>query len=324
MKFFLVFQNKTYKEERAGGFLWAPKVNKDGQTFHHWKSMTKVSKGDVIFNSYNGELLSIIVAEDDFKESPKPASFSGVDLWERDGWKVDAKYFDVSRTVKYKDYMDEILKIQGTKYAPFNAAGRGNTGYLFQITDQLADFLFELVGVSKTDIALGGMTEDEIIKAEINSVSEEPEETLRDQIVKSRIGQGIFKQRLRALEEKCKLCGIDNPDFLRASHAKPWRVSNNKERLDQYNGFLLCPAHDFLFDKGLISFRDDGLILISPILEDHNRVLMNVHEEMKINILEGHKTYLKYHRDFIFKGSLSVIEYDSTTTSNKAVFNGVD
>ncbi|WP_114149300.1 HNH endonuclease signature motif containing protein [Paenibacillus sp. EZ-K15] len=102
------------------------------------------------------------------------------------------------------------------------------------------------------------MTEDEIIKTEINSVSEEPEETLRDQVVKSRIGRGIFKQRLRALEEKCKLCGIDNPDFLRASHPKHWRVSNNKERLDQYNGFLLCPAHDFLFDKGLISFCDDG------------------------------------------------------------------
>lgn len=52
------------------------------------------------------------------------------------------------------------------------------------------------MGISKTDLAIDGMTEDEIIKTEINSVSEEPEETLRDQVVKSRIGRGIFKTKI--------------------------------------------------------------------------------------------------------------------------------
>ncbi|WP_342570594.1 HNH endonuclease [Paenibacillus sp. FSL R5-0749] len=151
------------------------------------------------------------------------------------------------------------------------------------------------------DVVAVEKSEDELIEAEIIAVSDEPQETVREQIVKNRIGQGIFKQRLRALEEKCKLCGIDNPNLLRASHTKPWSVSSNKERLDQYNGFLLCPTHDILLDKGLISFRDDGFILVSPLLEAHNKILMNVHEEMKVNLLERHKVYLEYHRERIFK-----------------------
>lgn len=301
MRYFLVFQNKSYKEEKKGEFLWAPKANKDGQTFHHWNSMTLVSKADVIFNSFNGELLSIIVAKNGFIEAPKPADLAGVDLWEEDGWKVDARYVQVDKPIRYKDYMDDILALQGDKYAPFNSLGRGNTGYLFQITDKLADYLFSLLELTIEDIVTVGKSEDELIEEELIAVSEEPQETVREQVVKSRIGQGIFKQRLRALEEKCKVCGIDNPDLLRASHTKPWSVSSNKERLDQYNGFLLCPAHDILFDKGLISFRDDGLILVSPLLEAHNRILMNVHKEMKVNLLEEHKIYLKYHRENIFK-----------------------
>ncbi|WP_145148504.1 HNH endonuclease [Paenibacillus xylanexedens] len=301
MRYFLVFQNKSYKEEKKGEFLWAPKANIEGQTFHHWNSMTLVSKGDVIFNSFNGELLSIIVANNGFKESSKPADLAEVDLWENDGWKVDARYVQVDKPIRYKDYMDDILALQGEKYAPFNSLGRGNTGYLFQVTDQLADYLFSLLELKLEDVVAVEKSEDELIEAEIIAVSDEPEETVREQVVKNRIGQGIFKQRLRALEEKCKLCGIDNPNLLRASHTKPWSVSDNKERLDQYNGFLLCPAHDILFDKGLISFRDDGFILVSPLLEAHNKILMNVHEEMKVNLLEGHKVYLEYHRERIFK-----------------------
>ncbi|MBO2942795.1 HNH endonuclease [Paenibacillus sp. F411] len=301
MKYFFVFQNKTYKEEKAGGFLWAPKVNKEGKTFHHWTSMMLVSKGDVIFNSYNGEMLSVIVANEDCKEAVKPAGLETVDLWEKDGWKVEAKYIDVPHPIRYKDYMDDILALQGEKYAPFNGIGRGNTGYLFQLNEEIANYLFSLVKMNPADFLAIKKDDEQLIQEAITEVESEPVDTVREQVVKSRIGQGIFKQRLRALENKCKLCGIDNPDLLKASHAKPWSVSNNSERLDQYNGFLLCPAHDILFDKGLIGFADDGAILVSPLLEDHIKMLMNVHEAMKITLLEGHKVYMKYHRDNIFK-----------------------
>lgn len=301
MKYFFVFQNKSYKEEKVGGFLWAPKANKDGQTFHHWTSMTKVEKGDVIFNSFNGELLSIIVAKDDHKDASKPADLESVDLWEEDGWKVEAEYTDVKTPIKYKDYMDDILALQGDKYAPFNVLGRGTPGYLFQITEELANYFLSILKMDLTYLIPSEKNEDELIREVEETVSNEPDETVREQIVESRIGQDIFKKRLMKLGEKCWLCGLDNLEFLRASHSKPWKDSNNKERLDQYNGFLLCPAHDLLYDKGYISFQDDGSILISPLLDEHSKSLMNVHDKMNVNILEGHKEYLGYHRENIFK-----------------------
>lgn len=55
MNYFLVFQNKSYEEERNGGYLWAPQKNKNGQTFHHWTDMKLIKKGDIIFNSFNGK-----------------------------------------------------------------------------------------------------------------------------------------------------------------------------------------------------------------------------------------------------------------------------
>lgn len=161
-------------------------------------------------------MLSIIVAKNGFKESSKPADLAEVDLWENDGWKVDARYVQVDKPIRYKDYMDDILALQGEKYAPFNSLGRGNTGYLFQVTDQLADYLFSLLELKLEDVVAVEKSEDELIEAEIIAVSDEPQETVREQVVKNRIGQGIFKQRLRALEEKCKLCGIDNPNLFKS------------------------------------------------------------------------------------------------------------
>ncbi|MHA6484483.1 HNH endonuclease [Paenibacillus sp. strain BS8-2] len=303
MSYFFVFQNKTFKEEKAGGFLWAPKKNKKGQSEHHWTRMTEVQKGDVIFNSVDGELHSIIIAKGSCIESNKPIDFDSDDQWGQEGWKVAATYIETPFTIRYKDHMESILAIQGDKYAPFNSIGRGNTGYLFSISEELAEYFFSVLGVQPHDIA---PDEDEVINQIEQEVHKELAETIREQIVKVRIGQGVFKQSLRKLENKCKLCGIDHPELLRASHIKPWSASNNIERLDQFNGFLLCSAHDTLFDKGFISFDNEGGILVSPLLENHNKILSNVHHQMKINITEQHIPYLEYHRNYVYK---KVLEY---------------
>lgn len=49
MNYFFVFQNKSYKEEKNGGFLWAPQKNENGQAFHHWTDLALIKKGDIIF-----------------------------------------------------------------------------------------------------------------------------------------------------------------------------------------------------------------------------------------------------------------------------------
>jgi hypothetical protein len=83
---------------------------------------------------------------------------------------------------------------------------------------------------------------------------------------KSRKGQGRFRKRLIALRRGCYVTGLNVYDLLKASHIKPWKDSNNIERLDEYNGLLLTPNLDALLDAGYISFQDDGSIMISTHL----------------------------------------------------------
>lgn len=106
----------------------------------------------------------------------------------------------------------------------------------------------------------------------------------RDIIIKARIGQGYFKEKLMNLHGKCCLCGLKNKNFLVASHIKPWSQANTQEKLDEYNGLLLCPHHDSLFDRGYISFNNDGEIIISSKISEEDCMLLNINHRMKIKI----------------------------------------
>ena len=80
----------------------------------------------------------------------------------------------------------------------------------------------------------------------------------RDAIIKARIGQGGVRQSLIEYWSSCAVTGCANTQLLRASHIKPWKVADLKERLSLYNGLLLSPALDACFDAGYISFDDQG------------------------------------------------------------------
>lgn len=85
-----------------------------------------------------------------------------------------------------------------------------------------------------------------------------------------------------------------------ASHIKPWRDCASEERLDFENGLLLCPNHDALFDKGMISFAENGQIILSPSLSETDRMFMNALDSMKIDSTNKQKEYITYHRTHIF------------------------
>lgn len=119
--------------------------------------------------------------------------------------------------------------------------------------------------------------------------------------IKTRVNQGVFRERLLEKYDCCCLCKVRNPQFLVASHIKPWAVSQANEKLDSDNGLLLCPNHDALFDSGYISFEDDGSILISGQLDQVDAIFMNVDKNSKIKLTEKNKKYLQYHRENIFK-----------------------
>ena len=138
----------------------------------------------------------------------------------------------------------------------------------------------------------------ELIETEIADLNLKGE--MRMALVQVRVNQGVFRERLLQKYDRCCLCCVQNTNLLVASHIKPWSESTSEEKLDIDNGFLMCPNHDRLFDKGLISFTDEGQIMISDELEAVDRICMNVKDSMKITLSARNKKFLKYHRDNIF------------------------
>ena len=128
-------------------------------------------------------------------------------------------------------------------------------------------------------------------------------ETEKQQLVKARIGQGQFREQLLSYWHKCCLTGCDLQSVLRASHIKPWRVSSNEERLDLYNGLLLSPNMDALFDSGLISFHDTGEIIISSQLSGPALKSLGCSPSMRVALKPEHAKYLAHHRANQFSGA---------------------
>ncbi|MGJ1442670.1 HNH endonuclease [Sphingobacterium siyangense] len=95
------------------------------------------------------------------------------------------------------------------------------------------------------------------------------------------------------------MSGYLNKDLLIASHIKPWSKCDNFEKVDPDNGWLLLPNFDKLFDVGLISFDDDGHVLISELFTDAE--IFSIKKSLKIKLSRGSRKYMEYHRTNIFK-----------------------
>lgn len=125
--------------------------------------------------------------------------------------------------------------------------------------------------------------------------------TEKDSIVKSRIGQGIFRKELIEYWHGCAISQCPLTWMLIASHIKPWRDADNQERLDPYNGLLLLPNYDKLFDLGYISFNSKGKIMYSRLLDKFDRETIGLTNNLHlVKLEEQHLKYLKYHNDNCF------------------------
>jgi hypothetical protein len=125
--------------------------------------------------------------------------------------------------------------------------------------------------------------------------------TEKEQVILSRVGQGKFKKDCLSMYPSCLITGIDLPFLLIASHIKPWSKSNNEERLSKYNGLILSPVYDKLFDRGFISFDTRGNLLISSEISDEDILRLNIKRNVKIAFHEETMLFLTWHRENHFK-----------------------
>ena len=126
--------------------------------------------------------------------------------------------------------------------------------------------------------------------------------TEREATVRQRVGQHLFREGLMALwGGRCAITGLDVPELLRASHAKPWADSSDIERLDVFNGLLLAAHWDAAFDSGLITVLTSGHVVSSAALSESTIEVLGLSENFCIRLQPQHEPYLAWHRERVFK-----------------------
>ena len=194
--------------------------------------------------------------------------------------------FEKTSNSGFWEFIDELVYISYDYYLTSDRDGNKRNGIRFNLIRKSEETNF--------------YTESKINKVEFKY--SEPNITERKGLVTSRVGQGTYRDKI--IEKWDKTCPITKCKVLSiliSSHIKSWKESDNQERLDVENGILLSPNVDSLFDKHLISFSDEGKMLISnKITEDilnqlgiDKRVILPVSDEMK--------KYLKRHRELFYQ-----------------------
>ncbi len=312
MRYWWVNQNQTYRHEIQGGYLWSPKRNANGARNPFYESMREVSPGDLVFSFKDTRIFAVGIAQSYCWESPKPLEFgSAGQNWENIGWKVKVDFTELKNIIRPKDHMAVLGPLLPEKYSPLQPNGNGlQSVYLTELPESLAEILIGLIG---QEISLLSLAAKEILpapfddldywehKIELEIIADiSVRETEKLAIVKARVGQGVYKERVRSIESKCRITGVENPVHLVASHCKPWRDSSNEERLDGENGLLLTPSIDHLFDRGFISFENSGELIISPVAHRPSLQFMGIETEQIINVgsfSSGQKLFLDFHRN---------------------------
>lgn len=133
-----------------------------------------------------------------------------------------------------------------------------------------------------------------------------PKTTDAERLVVQRVGQDLFRAALLDFwGGKCCVTGLAFPELLRASHIRPWSAcETDQQRLDVFNGLLLSPNLDALFDGGWVTFQDDGKILLCDELHAHARNTLGVGMALVAQRLcPEHLPYMAYHRTHVFRSA---------------------
>jgi hypothetical protein len=320
MNFWWVNHSQTFRHEFFGKYIWSPKRKRNDQINPFYETMREVAPGDIVFSFADGAIQGFGMARTHCYTSPRPDEFGHIgQAWNEVGWRADIDFQKFTEPILPMQHMQVIAKTLPERYSPIRTNGYGNQGvYLAQIPRPMAlviaqlaslELLHIIQGIQISEMAemplpeLKGITEWEEQESKRISEDNHLRDTEKQALIKARRGQGLFRQNVTRIEHFCRVTRVDRPEHLIASHIKPWRESDNQERLFEGNGLLLTPTIDHLFDRGFISFENDGKLLISPVAHEESMNKMGIVTERVVNVgrFEGpQREFLEFHRTNVF------------------------
>jgi len=264
MAFWWVNHKQTRDYEVQGDYLWSPKLKQNGRPNRSYDNMVVAKEGDIVFSYANGRIASVGVVLGAASTSPKPIEFGKTGIyWSDEGWYLPVGFQNAAQSIRPKEFLAKIAPLLPKRYSPIQTNGNGNQGtYLAALPDALGELLLELTqtqwGIADSDSDSSSPIIQQLTDVAFLKGLDGIPETQRDQLVKARVGQGLFRSLVLLKHPACRVTGVSDKRLLRASHIKPWKDSSNFERLDGNNGIMLSPHVDAMFDQGLMSFEDNG------------------------------------------------------------------
>jgi putative restriction endonuclease len=325
MRYWWVNHNQTFRHEFEGRYIWSPKRKRDGARNRFYDFLREVTPGDVVFSYASGHVQGAGVATSFCYTCPRPTEFGHIgEAWDVVGWRVDVNFHRLPQLVQPNRHLPVLspLLVRET-FAPLQLTGAGRQHiYLTTISQTLAQVILGLAGAAAhafdTSVmhdAPAPLVERELIgQQEWEDIEQrhildaEIPSTTRQSLISARIGQGLFKERVAQIEHACRITFVNNPAHLIGSHIKPWRESSNEERLHGANGLLLTPTADHLFDRGFISFEDNGGVMISPVVDRVALKRMGLDPASPPNPIPfnvDQKHFLAHHRKEIFLAAVT-------------------
>jgi len=310
MRYWWVNQNQTYRAELRGSFMWSPKRNANGVRNQFYENMQVVSPGDVVFSFSDTFIKAIGVVTSGSQTGPKPDFGAAGSNWSKEGWFVPVDYCVLDNQIRPKDHAAILRPFLPPKYSPLQKSGNGlQSVYLAEVPQALADSLIGLIGQPYWDalatIAVLPSAPDAADSEHVivNATLTGP--TFREQLVRARRGQGVFRANVLLREEFCRVTRVNEPRHLKASHIKPWRDATDVERLDGANGLLLSPHIDHLFDEGYITFSSSQELVAVPEVRDKLLDAWGIDSGVRVGEFSREQSaYLDYHRVNVFKRGL--------------------
>jgi putative restriction endonuclease len=267
------------------GYLWSPKQPaRRGRRPPHM-AITRIVSGDAVFAHADRNIVAIGIVLDRACGAPDP------NLTGSDGWLVPVRFVRLNEPVRARRPMKPS----------------GNEAYLSEIAEaeayQMRRLLSSLVEDLEDRMATetDGKLQEQAIEEHIWQRTDIAPLGKR-QLSFARAGQGVFREHVEHIETACRVTGILDRRYLRATHIKPWKDASDEERLDGANGLLLSPHIVHLFDRGHISFADDGTLLISRHLNPYVRTAWHLDHPVPLRAFRAaQRAYLEYHRTHVFE-----------------------
>lgn len=286
-----------------------------GARSRFYDNMRLAGPSDIVLSYFGARVARVGIIADFAITAPKPEEFGNTGAyWSSTGWLLPVTWLDAPVGITPKAILSKLAPLLPATHSPVRAAtGDGNQkAYLAEVDRSVVDLVLAAARIDLATVELtrpaatiGTFAEvlDDLVEGAILG-DWTLDSTVRRQLASARRGQGEFRRRVMEVEPECRITGVSRPNLLIASHVKPWRsCATAGERLDGFNGLMLTPHADFLFDRGLLGFEDDGRALLSSRLHerDADRLgLRDVQHPPPRAFRDSHLPYLAHHRTAVF------------------------